>query len=349
MDLSLSGLAPIDAVRALCDDPGSLTLVAQPIADLATGAVAGWEALSRAPTAWGVAPDDLFAAARRHGLSSRLESIVVQRAMDLLDLLPPDTFLTVNVDPVDVGVPEVMGPMLDRPSLARLVVEVTEHAWPRDRERVTRGLDLLRARGAVVAADDVGAGYAGLTHLMRLRPKIVKLDRELIADLGTDPAAEALVRSLGHLCGTLDAWVVAEGVETVAQLDALVRLGVPLAQGWLLGRPAEPWTGLADPGLLTDHVATGRRSGTLAGLVVPLPPGYRRDDLGRWHHVEDPEPVATFAPTTTVREAVDRSLARQPRQRWDPLLVTDGTGAAIGIVLPETLVAAALHHDASPA
>ncbi|MFY0407691.1 EAL domain-containing protein [Solicola sp. PLA-1-18] len=338
---------PLAAVLALCDDPGLLRLVVQPVVDLASGAVAGWEALSRAPTAWGIGPEPIFEAAREHGLSSRLESVVVRRALDLLDRLPDDTFLTVNVDPLDVGVPEVMDPMLDRHCLARLVVEVTEHAWPDDRERVTKGLDALRSRGALIAADDVGAGYASLNQLMRLRPQIVKLDKELIADLGHDPAAEAMVRSLGHLCGTLDAWVVAEGVETVAQLDALVRLGVPLAQGWLLGRPAAPWVGLDDPATIADRVVTGHSADSLAALMLPVDEGFRRDDLGRWRSDDHLDPVTTFAPTTTLREAVDRAVARRPEQRWSPLLVTDAAGRAVGVVLLETLLAAALDRTPS--
>ena len=87
----------------------------------------------------------------------------------------------------------------------------------------------------MIAVDDTGAGYAGLHHLISVRPEIIKLDRTLVAGIDTDRPRRALVEMFGSFANRFDAWVLAEGVETAAELATLRRIGVPLAQGFLLG------------------------------------------------------------------------------------------------------------------
>lgn len=331
-------------MRAALDRPGTLWLATQPIVDLATGAVAGYEALARLSGGHDVPPDRLFEAAGRLGLSDELQAVVCGAAVKLLGALPADTFLTVNVDPGHLASPVAVAPLLGEGSLTRLVVEVTERAWPDGTAAVDATLQRLAAKGALVAADDVGAGYAGLSQLMRLRPQMVKLDRGLVDGLGRDPAAELLVEAVGSLCSHLDAWVIVEGVEREEQLATLSRLGVPLGQGWLLGRPALPWP----EGAATDLV---RRRASMAALDDAIAPLIRRDAVA--HHrdatgsywlvtADGAAPATVMAPSTPIADALLRVVARTADQRWWPVLVTDVTGGVIGHVTIEDLVTASV-------
>ena len=82
--------------------------------------------------------------------------------------------------------------------------------------------------------------------LLALRPDVVKVDRSLVAEVDTDPVKRELLRMLGDLAGRMDGWLLAEGIETVGELEAVSELGVPLGQGYLFGRPQEPWGQLDD-------------------------------------------------------------------------------------------------------
>jgi hypothetical protein len=190
---------------------------------------------------------------------------------------PADPAVTVATPPGDL-VPSwaeaVAGVLADYPTLVAAVAE-------------------LRLRDAKLAVDDAGTGYAGLQHLMVLRPDLVKLDRALVAGCDRDPAKAALIEMLGRFTGQLDAWVLAEGVERTAELESLIRLRVPLAQGYLLGRPAEPWATL--PGELAATIRDRQTAQTFQDSVVGLTvdaPWVRAGDAetaaARWFEA-DPE------------------------------------------------------------
>ncbi len=345
-----------DAGRALNDvlaRPDLLTVVAQPIVDLTDGRAAGFELLARVPGHYGVAPDMLFDEAGRRGVSGLLQARVNRLAVDLLPRLPQDCFLTVNLDPADLADEAVLASLLAQRTLATLVVEVTERRWPQVPGPAEDALVRLRARGALLAVDDVGTGFAGLGQISRLRPEFVKLDRALVAELGRDPGAELVVTALGRLCAQLDAWVVAEGVERQGQLAVLVRLGVPLAQGWFLGADEQPWPGVpgaAQVRLLADDGAARRVLGAGPALPVALlllrdrEVAWERDAGGVWWTwLDGPRRRATtLAPETTVAEALLRAVARSREVRWSPLLVTDASGEVRGYVTVESLVTTAV-------
>ncbi len=326
-----------------------MTLHAQPLVDTTTGEVAGYELLSRFPAAWRVSPQDVFDAAEVHGVSPQLTRAVLLGALALRDTLPPRTFLTVNCSPSDLTSPLVHD-VLEHADLSRVFVELTESAWPEDECEVLRVTDVIRRQGGRIASDDVGAGYAGLLQLIRLRPDLVKIDREIVRRVDTDPAATALVSMLGDLVGRLDGWLVAEGIESASQLDTVVGLGVPLVQGYYLARPAEPWpSALHQQEIVTlgqrlglrDHLVAYRRDpapdelvldvqGRVEGVRVPLASG--------GHEVARP---LTMAPSTTVTEAVLRAMARPaPLERIAPVVLTDATGRQLGVVPVERLVEA---------
>jgi hypothetical protein len=104
----------------------------------------------------------------------------------------------------------------------------------------------LRRRGARLAVDDIGAGYAGLKQVMRLQPDVLKLDRSLVAGVSSDPAKGAMVDALVRYSRRIGADVCAEGVETLEDLEALADLDVTYGQGFVLARPGPPWAGV-DP------------------------------------------------------------------------------------------------------
>ena len=275
------------AARLVVDDPRLIDVVAQPIVDLTgAGRPAGFELLARVPELGGAAGPALRR--RPPARSVRAAAGRGQRAyaLDLLARVPEGCGLHRQPRPRRPRRPRRGGPV-PRPRRARaLVVGVTERVWPEHSGPAEDALSALRARGALLAVDDVGAGFAGLTQISRLRPEMVKLDQALVADLGTDPAAELVVDALGRLCGQLDAWVVAEGIERPDQLSVLVRLGVPLGQGFLLGRgraalarrprrrrtcaPCRPRRDCDDDGLLVGSLVLD------AGAA-----GWERDATGR--------------------------------------------------------------------
>ena len=214
----------------------AIDVALQPIIDLARNRWVGAEALARFRD--GRAPDIWFSEAHSVGLGVDLELAAMDAGLATLTKLPKTVSVSLNTSPRVILHPGFRR-ALTRPGidLARVVVEITEHELVTDYEAVLGALLPLRERGLQVAVDDTGAGYASFTHVLRLRPDSIKLDRSLLADLHTDAARRALVTAIVLLGLELDARVVAEGVETGDELRAVMDLGVDLAQGYHLARP----------------------------------------------------------------------------------------------------------------
>jgi len=337
-----------------------VTLHAQPIVNLAAADVAGYELLSRFGEG---TPDQWFAAARHRGRGPELDLAVLRSALTLRATLPANRFLTVNVEPEALSVldlPRLLAEAGVR-DLAGLVVELTEHRPMPEDDAALACLARLRDAGALVAMDDAGTGYAGLAHLMRLRPDLVKVDRDLVAGVDADPARRRLLELLGDLCGQMDAWLLAEGVETAAENDVVLALGIPLAQGWHYARPAPPWPEL-DEGVrdgllraaarieLAEHVASVMRAldaDPSAPFVVL--DGHGRPRAVRWDAAGLPaqSPAMTMAASTPLEEALRRALTRPVQDRWAPFLVTDGQGTPRGFVEVADLALRASSRDRS--
>jgi EAL domain-containing protein (putative c-di-GMP-specific phosphodiesterase class I) len=349
--------------------PDDLTLVFQPIVDLAAATIAGYEALARFPGTAG--PDVWFAAAAEVGLAAELEALAIHKALAVVPDLPPNTFLTVNVSPHILGSAPVQDALATRPDLHRVVVELTEHTPVHDLAALRRQCDELRQRGALIALDDAGSGYSGLQQLAALRPQVVKLDRALVSDADADPVRVALAEMLGEFAGRIDAWLLAEGLETPAELAAFARLGVPLGQGWLLGRPTPTFQPLtpAVVELVSAQVARARLTDSVASLLRPIrqleepgateiPPAVLVGPLG--------EPVALLLadlrtaavytapvslrvhPSADIGETLQRALTRPPAQRFDPVLCTDPTGRVLGMLRVEDLASASVARPSRP-
>ncbi len=222
-------------IESLLAGPGWEVHV-QPIVDLRSERMIGVEALSRFSVAPQRPPDEWFAEAASVGLGRELELAAVARALEKIPLLPPGTYLSVNVSPETLCSPGLMATLRGH-AFDRIVVELTEHASVEDYDLVEQVRRKLRTLGARLAVDDTGAGISSLQHVIRLRPDVIKLDRSMIANLEQDPVRRALTGALVELSGSLHAALVAEGIETREELAALRSLGVPYGQGFLLGRP----------------------------------------------------------------------------------------------------------------
>jgi diguanylate cyclase (GGDEF)-like protein len=246
-------------IEALLHDPEALEMVVQPWVELATGRIAGYEALARFQAAPTRTPDAWFAQAQRCGHGAQLEALAVKRAL-ALGPAPEGRFVSVNVSPSAFVSPAVQDVLPH--DLGRLVIEITEHEEIADPGAFWKAGQVLRRRGARIALDDAGAGYAGLAQLMQMRADVIKLDRGLIAELPDDPGSLALVEALVGFARRTGASVCAEGVETIEQLAALRDLDVTYAQGYALAKPASPWPGLTE--LATE--ALGQPRGPQATL-----------------------------------------------------------------------------------
>ncbi|MEA2149873.1 MAG: hypothetical protein QOD69_1703 [Solirubrobacteraceae bacterium] len=225
-------------VRSVIDE-NAFEIAFQPIVDLAENRVIGVEALSRFATEPRRSPEVWFGDAVAVGLGTELDMAAAQRALDILPDLPSGIDLFVNVRPESLfsdRFAEVMG----RVRGDSVVIELTEHAPIQDYERLRAFVGALGDSGFRIAVDDVGAGYASLRHLLNLRPDIFKIDISLCRSIESDRARQVLAGALVSLGRELGATVVAEGIETGAELQTLRDLGIDSAQGYYLGRPDTP-------------------------------------------------------------------------------------------------------------
>lgn len=223
-------------ILPVLDGPGP-TVVLQPIVDLASGGRVGAEALSRFPAEWATTPDVVFEEAHSVGLGDRLELLALERAAEHLDVV--DGYVAMNVSPQTLLTPE-FSDLLTRLPLDRVLLELSEHDQVEDYAALHGVLAGPRAAGMRLAIDDVGAGFSSLRHIVLCAPDVIKLDRSIVDGVSGDPVLSTLVGALvefAHGNGTL---VVAEGVETAADVETLRALHVDLAQGWFFGRPGPP-------------------------------------------------------------------------------------------------------------
>ncbi len=349
--------------RALTGE--GVSTVFQPIVDLVRGAIVGYEALTRF-TGYPISNPQLwFEASRREQRSVDLEALALRSALAMRSELPASTFLAVNIAPDLLDDPEILKIWASEDDLHGIVVELTEHARIDSYASLVPALERLREAGALIAIDDAGAGYAGLQHLIEVRPNIIKLDLTLVSGVDRDETKRALVEMIGSFASRIDAVVLAEGIEHLGELDAVIGLGVPLAQGYLLARPAPPWAGVDRRGaaLLRQQMPATtagtlrrvvERAATVGGeklaetlidgatvdMVVILDEAGRpvstMDEDGRVHSALDPSMRVDV--DTMVTEAAERAMTRPVRQRFRPLLCVDGSGRFVGVARMERVL-----------
>lgn len=214
-----------------------VSIVYQPIFRIAKHELAGHEALARfADDPARRPPDQCFSEAATHGLQEHFELAAIRQALTGLAHFPSETYVSFNISPQTL----VDGPIeavLDGWPLDRLMLEITEHALVHDYPRVAAKLEPLRRKGLRLAVDDAGAGFASFRHILELKPDVIKLDISLIRHIHLDAGRRALAAALIRFARATGSAILAEGVESDAELDVLRQLRVNTAQGYLLGRP----------------------------------------------------------------------------------------------------------------
>lgn len=242
--------------------------VFQPIVDLETRAIVGYEALTRFHDE--VAPEIKLSEAASVGLGPELELATLGAVLRAASDLPPGRSLNINASPALILADGQLSTLIDgvdRP----VICEITEHVAIGDYPAIRSALE--RLAGTRVAVDDAGAGFASFRHILELRPSFVKLDRSLVAGIDGDPVRQALIAGMRHFALAAGCRLVAEGIETDAELATLRELEVPFGQGYLLGSPQPVGTRPAARRARTPAPAVTRpRRGGARGRHVHAPP-----------------------------------------------------------------------------
>jgi len=246
--------------------------VYQPIVDLTTGRVLGFEGLSRPSPESGFAdPGRMFTAAETVGRTVELDLACLHAVIAGARQMPVDQMLTINISPRTIEAPhfstEALLAILTRYGVdpQRVVVELTEREKIEDSNRLQAALTALQRTGLRIAADDVGAGNAGLRLLSQFRFDIVKIDLSLVQEGAERDSSRAVLRSLRDLAARWGASVIAEGLETAAQLRMVRELNMGAGQGYLLARP------MPEPLLQSIDLEPLEQGGAILDRRLPQP------------------------------------------------------------------------------
>ncbi|HEU0030681.1 MAG TPA: EAL domain-containing protein [Kofleriaceae bacterium] len=227
---------PSFAIRRVVDNR-EVRIVYQPLVDLRSRKVFAYEALVRSKAPEFTNPLQLFAAAVDHSCVGELGRVLRQLSVENCPHFP----LFLNVHPAELNEQYLVrtdDPIFDHGH--DVYLEITEGVPLSHFQLCQSILSEVRGRGISLVVDDLGAGYSNLKYIADLHPRMVKLDRDLIAGLVHDSRMFKLVSAIVVLCKELEAQVVAEGIETVEELDAVIDSGARYGQGYLLARPNFP-------------------------------------------------------------------------------------------------------------
>jgi len=214
----------------------------QPIVDASRGSLYGYEALLRTTERSIPHPGAFLDAAETLGKLDELGRAVRAKAPEPLVHAAQDAVLFVNLHARDLEDKTLTWPSTPLAKVAkRVVLEVTERASLSGVSNLQARVAELREMGFRLAIDDLGAGYAGLTSFAMLEPEFVKLDMSLVRDVHRSRTKQKLIRTMTGLCKDMGMLVVAEGVETPEEREALVDIGCDLFQGYLFARPGKPF------------------------------------------------------------------------------------------------------------
>lgn len=218
---------------------GGIEIVLQPIVELTTGSTYAMEALTRFTHAPKVPAEDIFASAYAAGYGPSLEIACLKAALSRRADLPHGVRLAVNLSPDVLHEPAIRDLWDDdrEDDLDGVVIEVTEHAAS-DPAQLREQFAQLRLRGAAIAVDDVGTGYAGLLRLATMRPDFVKIDRTIVTGARDSAAQQAVLEALVTFAHGIGASTIGEGVESLEDLVVLAEFDVDFAQGWAIGKPS---------------------------------------------------------------------------------------------------------------
>jgi EAL domain-containing protein (putative c-di-GMP-specific phosphodiesterase class I) len=214
----------------------NVVMVYQPIYRLSDNRLMSFEALARIPAEPSRPPNYWFDEAVEVGRGTTLEFMAVEEATKGLLALPQKSSLSLNLSP-DAIFSDEFEKVFDELPCERLIIELTEHEPVVDYGALRARLENYRSAGLRLAIDDVGAGYASFRHILDLSPDLIKLDIALTRNIDSDIARQTLARAITMFGRKMGCEVVAEGVETVQELETLRNIGATKVQGFLLGRP----------------------------------------------------------------------------------------------------------------
>jgi diguanylate cyclase (GGDEF)-like protein/PAS domain S-box-containing protein len=237
---------------------GSIIAHYQPVVCLETGQIDGYEALARwtHPTRGSIPPDVFVPIAEASGLILELGRVMLEQAISDAMQWPSPLYVAVNLSPLQVqdgGIVDTVRALLARTgfSASRLELEITEGLLIHDTDKALETLNALKRLGVRIVMDDFGTGYSSLSYFRMFPFDKVKIDQSFVRDMASNRHSLAVVQAVIGLSRGLGLNIVAEGVETEQQLEALRNEGCGLVQGYLLGRP--------QPRDHLEHV-TGNRS-----------------------------------------------------------------------------------------
>lgn len=232
---------------------GNISTVYQPIVSLINGEVIGFEALSRGPEGSPLrSPDKLFASAVLHNRAWEMEQLCRVKAIERAEELKKDKFLFINVDP-NIFRDEKFKKGFTKEFLAKhdmspesIIFEITEKTSIEDYRSFKMALNNYVEQGYKIAIDDTGSGYSGLKMLTETKPHYVKIDMDLIRNINLDTFKQALIECFVKLSEVTNMKLIAEGIETEAELTTLISLGVYAGQGYFISRPASTFLDTPD-------------------------------------------------------------------------------------------------------
>jgi PAS domain S-box-containing protein len=278
-------------------DKNELEACFQPVVELHTGRLAGFEVLARwrHPELGLVLPSNFIPLVEEGGLIGQLMEQVLHKAFRSAPDLPGPLALAVNVSPTqlhDLSLPGQIRDLAEKGGfpLERLVVEITESALVEDLERAQKIAGDLKAIGCKLALDDFGTGYSSLRHLQALPFDELKVDRSFVSSMTNTRESRKIVAAIVGLGHSLGLITIAEGVETEEQADMLLCLGCEMGQGWLYGRPVTadkiPGIVAAAPRKLSPRLSTPGGGGIVSSLeALPV------QRLAQLHAIYDGAPV----------------------------------------------------------
>jgi diguanylate cyclase (GGDEF)-like protein len=231
-----------------------ISTLLQPIVNIEKKTVFGYEALSRGPSDSPLhGAQLLFETAERSGLTSELEGLCLRTAARSWSGQGSPLKLFVNISPAKL-MPSEFNPSQLRKLLetnglkpSNIVIELSERYPTSDPSELLKTLSWLQSEGFLIAIDDLGSGYSGLKLWSELKPDFVKIDRHFIRDIQDDLIKREFLKSVVELANRLNCKLIAEGVETIAELRVVSDMGISLVQGFLLGRPKPFATASLDP------------------------------------------------------------------------------------------------------
>jgi EAL domain-containing protein (putative c-di-GMP-specific phosphodiesterase class I) len=253
--------------------------VFQPVVDLRTGGIVGFEALARGP-ADEVTPTALFSAAAARGRLPELDWICRAAACRaaLAANLPPDLALFVNVEPATGMIPcppDLADVIRDAVEQLQVVAEVTERSVARDPAALLATVADLREYTSLIALDDVGAEHSSQAMMSLIHPDVIKLDRYVV-QRRLEPDVYAIVAAVTAEAERTGAVVLAEGIETVAHFETAMSGGATLGQGWLFGRP-----GPLPPTFAPSPMVLPQTTPPIRGALTPFQVARRRRPINR--------------------------------------------------------------------